>query len=217
MATKNSPETLRIRRLLRGLDRVFPDPKCELDYESTFQLLIAVILSAQCTDKRVNIVTPDLFRAYPTPEAMAGASQEAMEKLIHSTGFFRNKAKNIIACSRRIVERHNGQVPSSMEELVALAGVARKTANVVLGECFGIAEGVVVDTHVARQSNLLGLTKQKDPKRIEKDLMALIPKKKWIKFSHQMVLHGRRTCIARRPQCDECTLAKDCPSRMKKN
>ncbi len=204
-------EKKRISSVLRRLNRHFPDPKCELDYQGTYQLLVAVILSAQCTDVRVNIVTPPLFAAFPDPPAMAKATQAQVEALVKSTGFFRNKAKNIIATSKRLVESFGGNVPANMEDLLSLPGVARKTANVVLGECFGIAEGVVVDTHVNRLSNLLSLTKSQDPKRIEKDLMALLPKKRWIKFAHQLILHGRRTCIARRPKCDACFLLEHCP------
>ncbi len=214
---KNDQEKKRVSAILRGLTRLFPDPQCELDYETTYQLLIAVILSAQCTDVRVNMVTPPLFEAFPDAEAMSQATQEEVEILVKSTGFFRNKAKNIIAASRRIVEEFDGEVPAVMDDLLSLAGVARKTANVVLGECFGIAEGVVVDTHVRRLSNLLGLVDSQDPKRIEKELMALLPKKRWIKFSHQLILHGRRTCIANRPKCDQCPLLKHCPGAMQKD
>ncbi|MCA9320988.1 MAG: endonuclease III [Planctomycetes bacterium] len=214
MATVLLPEEKRrVNRILRRLDRIFPDPRCELDYESPFQLIIAVILSAQCTDVRVNMVTPALFARFPDPQDLAHADLTEVESLVRSTGFFRNKAKNIVGCARLLVERHQGEVPRTMDALLELPGVARKTANVVLGECFGIAKGVVVDTHVTRLSNLLGLTTHRDAKRIEQDLMALLPKSRWIKFSHQLILHGRRTCIARRPRCTECPLAKDCPGR----
>ena len=209
--SRRESEKKRLRSILRSLDRLFPDPKCELDYDTPYQLLVAVILSAQCTDVRVNMVTPPLFQAFPDAHAMAEATQAEVESLVKSTGFFRNKAKNIIATSRRLVEMWNGEVPNRMEDLLSLPGVARKTANVVLGECFGIAKGVVVDTHVKRLSNLLGLTTSSDPKKIEKDLMEILPRRRWIKFSHQLILHGRRTCIARRPRCDSCPLKKHCP------
>ena len=212
---QTAEEKKRLRAILRGLDRLFPDPKCELDYETPFQLLIAVILSAQCTDVRVNMVTPPLFDAFPDAHTMAQASQDEVEALVKSTGFFRNKARNIIATSQRLVEMWGGTVPSRMDDLLSLPGVARKTANVVLGECFGIAHGVVVDTHVKRLANLLGLTRSSDPGKIEKDLMALLPQRRWIKFSHQLILHGRRTCIARRPQCEACPLHRHCPNAPK--
>lgn len=202
----------RTAELVLCLDRLFPDPKCELDHRSPFELIIAVILSAQCTDKRVNMVTPVLFGRYPTPEALAAADLSDIERIIHSTGFFRNKAKNIVLCAQSLVKNFGGRVPPAMNDLLSLAGVARKTANVVLGECFGIAEGVVVDTHVTRLANLLGLTRSDDPKAIEKDLMAIVPRDRWIRFSHQLILHGRRTCIANRPRCAECGLADLCPA-----
>ena len=212
-ADRAKAEKARIRRILRRLDRLHPNPKCELDYETPFQLLVATILSAQCTDKRVNMVTPVLFEHYPTPEALAAADQGDVEAIIKSTGFFRNKAKNILGAARVLVEDFGGEVPADMDALLTLPGVARKTANVVLGECFGRAEGIVVDTHVRRLSRLLGLTEETDPKKIERDLMEIIPKSHWIRFAHQLILHGRRVCIARRPRCDECLLADDCPSR----
>lgn len=202
----------RLSGILERLDRIFPDPKCELDHASPFQLIIAVILSAQCTDKRVNMVTPILFAKWPNARALAGARQIDVEDVVKSTGFFRNKAKNIIACAQRIVDAFGGEVPGRMDDLLTLAGVARKTANVVLGECFGIAEGVVVDTHVTRLSGLLGLTKATDPKKIEDDLMRILPHDRRIRFSHQLILHGRRTCIANRPQCGDCGLVDLCPS-----
>lgn len=205
-------ERNRLRRILRKLDRMFPAPECELDHETPFQLLIATILSAQCTDKRVNLTTPALFKRFGTPAKLARAKQEDVEELVRSTGFFRNKAKNIIACARRIHDDFGGEVPADMDALLSCPGVARKTANVVLGVCFGIADGVVVDTHVKRIGGLLGLTGSTDPKRIEKDLMAILPRGHWIRFSHQLILHGRSVCIARRPRCGECALAADCPS-----
>ena len=186
--------------------------ECALDYDTPWQLVVAVILSAQCTDEMVNKVTPGLFRAHPTPASLAAATQESVEELVHSTGFYRNKAKNIIACAKRVIDEFGGEVPQTMDELLSLAGVARKTANVVLGEVYGIAEGVVVDTHVKRISNLLGLTKEQDPKKIEQEMMVKIPRDHWIRFAHQLIHHGRRTCIARRPKCEECFLADHCPS-----
>lgn len=198
---------------MRKLTKEFPAPQCALDHDTPFQLLVATILSAQCTDERVNLTTPALFEAYPDAFAMAKASPAHLEELIRSTGFFRNKAKNILGASVALVEDHDGVVPRTMDELLALPGVARKTANVVLGVAFGIAVGVVVDTHVSRISNLLELTSEKDPKKIERDLMAILPEKHWIDFSHRLILHGRKTCIARRPRCAECPIAKDCPSR----
>lgn len=205
-------ERNRVRRILRKLDKMFPDPRCALDHETPFQLVIATILSAQCTDKRVNMVTPALFARYGTAAELASAKQEDVEDLIRSTGFFRNKAKNVIACARRLHEEFGGEVPDDMDALLGCPGVARKTANVVLGVCFDIAEGVVVDTHVKRIANLLGLTKESDPVRIERDLTAILPRSHWIRFSHQIILHGRGICIARRPRCGECALAADCPS-----
>ena len=174
-------------------------------------MLIATILSAQCTDKRVNIVTKELFKKYRSAADYANASLAELEQAIKSTGFFRNKAKNIQACCRRLVERHGGQVPRTMEELTQLDGVGRKTANVVLGNAFGINAGVVVDTHVARLSHRLGLTKQKTPEKIEQELMALVPQKQWTLFSHWLIWHGRRRCYARKPDCDHCEIRKLCP------
>ncbi len=201
--------------IYQRLDRVFPDAHCELDHESPFQLLIATILSAQCTDVRVNMVTPALFRAYPTPSALAAAPISHVEELVRSTGFYKNKAKNIVGCARSLVELHGGQVPRSIEELAALPGVGRKTANVVLSNCFDVNEGVVVDTHVKRITGLLGLSKAATPEKIEEDLMKLFPRDQWGQLSHLLIFHGRRTCIARRPQCDLCVLVDLCPSRTK--
>ena len=201
--------------VLRRLRIQFPDAHCELDHESPFQLLVATILSAQCTDVRVNMVTPALFKKYPTPKKLAQADQADVEELIRSTGFFRNKAKNIIACAQGLLDHHQGDIPRTIEELSALAGVGRKTANVVLGNCFNINEGVVVDTHVKRITALLGLTKNTDPEKIEQELMKQIPQDQWCEASHLIIFHGRRTCIARRPQCDLCVIADICPSRGK--
>src|SRR6266568_7885 len=191
---------------------MYPKAKCSLDYTNAFELLIATMLSAQSTDVRVNIVTKSLFRKYPNPQAFAGASQVEMERDVRQTGFFRNKAKAVIAASKAIVEKHGGEVPRTIEELTALPGVGRKTANVVLGNAFKIAVGVVVDTHVARVSGRLGLTANLDPVKIEQDLMKLIPQKEWTVFSHRLIYHGRQICIARKPKCAECDLNDVCPS-----
>jgi endonuclease-3 len=203
----------RARGILRALIREYPEPKCALEHRSAFQLLAATILSAQCTDERVNMVTPELFRRYPGPEAMAEADPAELESLIRSTGFFRNKTKSLLGASLRIVEEYGGKVPGTMEELLSLPGVARKTANVVLGTWFGENEGVVVDTHVQRLTRRMGLTRQSDPKKIEQDLMGLFPRKEWTDLSHRLIQHGRRVCQARAPRCGECVLgAKLCPS-----
>lgn len=195
----------------RRLARSYPEAHCSLDFASPFQLLIATILSAQCTDKRVNVVTIDLFGRWPTAAALAAASQPAVETVIRSTGFFRAKAKNIRGCCAALVERHGGEVPRTLEELVRLPGVGRKTANVVLGSGFGMPSGVVVDTHVGRISRRLGLTRHADAVRAERDLMAVIPKSHWIAFSHRLIEHGRTVCTARRPSCEDCPLADLCP------
>ena len=193
----------RVAEILLRLDKAYPDAHCALIHSSPFQLLIATILSAQCTDERVNKTTPELFRQYPTPRYLAAVRQEVLEQVIRSTGFYRNKAKNIIGASRRIVREFGGKVPQTMEALLTLPGVARKTANVVLGNAFGKSAGVVVDTHVQRISGRLGLTKQATPEKIEQDLMKLIPQSRWTDFSHQIIFHGRRCCVARRPKCAE--------------
>ncbi len=206
-------EQLRRTRVLRKLRRLYPDADCALTHHTPFELLVATILSAQSTDKTVNEVTPALFRKYPTPAALAQARQPELEKLIHATGFFRNKARNLIGCAQALVAKHGSHVPSSMEELIALPGVGRKTANVVLGNAFGINDGVVVDTHVQRISQRLGLTAQKTPEKIERDLMAIVARKQWTIFSHRLILFGRETCQARKPKCSICALAPDCPSR----
>ena len=198
-------------QVVRRLKADYPDAKCALRHRSAFQLLVATILSAQCTDQRVNIVTKDLFRKYPKPADFATAPQADLEEAIKSTGFFRNKAKSIKACSNELMEKHDGKVPRNLDALVSLAGVGRKTANVVLGTAYGLPTGVVVDTHVARLSRRLGLTKQKDPVKIERDLMTLLPKKEWIDFSHRMIHHGRQICAARKPLCDDCSMKKFCP------
>jgi endonuclease-3 len=198
-------------RVVAHLAADYPDVTCALENESAFELLIATILSAQCTDERVNMVTPELFRRWPTPAAMATAPIEALEKVIHSTGFFRNKAKNIKACSRELADKYDGEVPRSIDAMVTLPGVGRKTANVVLGTCYGLATGVVVDTHVTRISKRLGLTKHTDATKIEKDLMQLVPQDQWVDFAHRMIHHGRRICTARKPKCPECSMRGFCP------
>ncbi len=203
----------RALEIIKRLKREYPDAHCALKHENAFQLLIATILSAQCTDVRVNIVTADLFRKYRAPQDYLKVEQTELEKDIHSTGFFRNKAKNIQAACERIVEIFGGKVPETMDELLTLGGVARKTANVVLGNAFGIASGVVVDTHVSRLSQRLGLTENKTPEKIEKDLEKLVPKKDWIMFPHWLITHGRQICIARKPKCGECVLENICPKK----
>lgn len=195
----------------RRLARAYPGANCSLDFASPFQLLIATILSAQCTDKRVNIVTVSLFDRWPTAEALAAATQPQVEAVIRPTGFFRAKAKNIRGCCAALVARHGGQVPLTLDELIHLPGVGRKTANVVLGSGFGIPSGVVVDTHVGRISRRLGLTRHTDAVRVERDLVAAIPKPHWIAFSHRLIEHGRTVCMARRPRCEACLLADLCP------
>lgn len=199
------------KRVVRQLKKDYPDAECALNFESPFQLLIATILSAQCTDVRVNIVTKDLFAKYPTPEAMAAAPVSKLEKLIQTTGFFRNKAKNIHAASKAIVDEHGGVVPEDLESLVRLPGVGRKTANVVLGTAFGIPSGVVVDTHVGRLVRRLGLTEKVDPVKVEEEMIEIVPRKEWIDFSHRLIHHGRAVCIARRPKCEICHFRKFCP------
>ena len=200
-----------VSKILRALRRDYPDVECALQYDSVVQLLVATILSAQCTDQRVNIVTKDLFRKYPTAAHLARVPIKQLEKEIRSTGFFRNKAKNIKACCQTLVDRFGGEVPRDMDLLVELPGIGRKTANVVLGTAFGLATGVVVDTHVGRLSRRLGLTDQTDPVKCERDLMEQLPRKEWIIFSHRMIHHGRRVCPARKPHCDECGMRKFCP------
>jgi len=196
---------------MAAFGRAYPEAHCELDHQSPLELLVATILSAQCTDRRVNIVTPALFQKYRTAADYAEAPLGELERAIKTTGFFRNKARNIKAACQTIVEKHGGQVPQTMEELIQLGGVGRKTANVVLGNAFGINVGVVVDTHVARLSQRLGLTKQKTPVKIERDLMALVPQNQWTLFSHWLIWHGRRRCFARKPDCANCEVRKWCP------
>lgn len=198
-------------KIVRGLKKTYPVAECALDHESAFQLLAATILSAQCTDERVNKATPALFKKYPTPEKLAKGKQADVEKIVKPLGFFRAKATNLRGMAKGLVDNHGGEVPQTLEELVKLPGVGRKTASVVLGTFYGIPSGVVVDTHVRRISNLLGLTSHKNPEIIERDLMAVLPKKEWIEYSHRIIHHGRAICIARRPQCSECPLLKHCP------
>ena len=201
----------RLKQVLRALKAEYPNVQCALEHQNALQLMIATILSAQCTDVRVNKVTPALFRKYPSVQAFAHAPQAELEEIIRTTGFFRNKAKNIIGASKRIVDRYGGQVPRDMENLLTLPGVARKTANVVLGTAFGIASGVVVDTHVFRITHRLGLTKGKTPEKVEMDLMKSIPRNEWINFSHRLIHHGRKVCAARKPACERCVLKELCP------
>jgi endonuclease-3 len=203
---------LRAPTILRRLKRAYPTARCALDYRNPFELLCSTILSAQCTDVRVNLVTPVLFSRYPTPAALARARPRDVEEIIKSTGFFRNKTKSLIGMAQALVADHGGQVPRTMQELRLLPGVGRKTANVVLGNAYGINEGITVDTHVARLSRRLGLTRQDDPVKIEQDLMPLFPRKDWGLLSHLLIFHGRQICIARRPRCRECVLADLCPS-----
>jgi endonuclease-3 len=206
-----SARSSRAKTLVQRLREAYPDAHCSLDFASPFQLVIATILSAQCTDKRVNMVTPELFRRWPDAAALAGAKQRDLEAVIRSTGFFRAKAKSLLGCARALVDRHGGEVPRTIEELVRLPGVGRKTANVVLGTAFGIASGVVVDTHVGRISRRLGLTRAADAVRAERDLVRVVPRENWIQFSHWLIEHGRGVCSARRPVCDDCSLLDLCP------
>ena len=207
-----APAGERIHTILQRLHAAYPNAECALHHRNAFELLVATILSAQCTDERVNLVTPALFARFPTPEAMAGADRDELETLIRSTGFYRNKAKNIQTAAQRIVSVYGGEVPATMDELLTLAGVARKTANVVLGVIYGIADGVVVDTHVKRLSNRLGLTTHEAPEKIERDLQQITPISEWINLSHLLIFHGRQVCDARKPLCATCCLNDLCPS-----
>jgi endonuclease-3 len=200
----------RIAKIRSELARLHPDAECALRYDNPLQLLVATILSAQCTDARVNMVTPALFAKYPDARAFANAEISELEKMIQSTGFFRNKAKNIRECCRQIVEKHGGVVPNNLDDLVQLPGIGRKTANVVLGDAFGVP-GITVDTHVGRLSRRMGFTVNEDPEKVEQDLMQLIPEDEWTPFSHRMILHGRQVCAARKPDCEGCTLHSYCP------
>jgi len=201
----------RAQEILAALARTYPQAHCELDYSTPLELLIATILSAQCTDKRVNIVTKELFRVCKSAADFVALPQEQLEEIVHTTGFFRAKAKNIKACCTALVERHGGEVPRTMDELTALAGVGRKTANVVLGNAFGLNVGVVVDTHVQRLTARLGLTRETTPEKIEQDMMRLVPREQWAVFSHWLIWHGRRRCDARKPDCAQCEIATLCP------
>jgi endonuclease-3 len=207
-----NPLRSQANRVRRALQKLYPDAHCALHFRTPLELLIATILSAQCTDQRVNMVTPALFARYPDADAYATADPKELERLIQSTGFFRNKARNIIQCCQQIVEHHGGEVPRTMAELVALPGVGRKTANVILGNAYGVP-GIPVDTHVARLSQRMGLTIHTDPVKIEHDLMELVPRKDWTMFGHQMIFHGRQVCHARKPDCVTCTLASFCPKK----
>lgn len=200
----------RLQGILVGLDKMYPNVVCALNHSNAWELLVATILSAQCTDKRVNEVTPDLFRKYPTIQDFASASQDEMAQDIRSTGFFNNKAKSVIGAARKILTDFKGEIPKTIEELITVPGAARKTANVVLGTVYGIASGVVVDTHVQRISRRLDLTKETDPVKIERDLMKILPKDRWISFSHQVIHHGRGPCVARNPKCVQCGIADLC-------
>lgn len=202
----------RAGKILAALEAAYPDAHCALDHAGPYQLLVATILSAQCTDARVNLVTPAFFARFPDAASLATGTQEEVEALIRSTGFFRNKAKNLLAMADAVVERHGGKVPATMDALRALPGVGRKTANVVLGNAFGLNEGITVDTHVGRIAKLLRLTAHTDPEKVEADLMPLFPRDKWTLLSHLLISHGRAVCIARRPRCGECVIARHCPS-----
>jgi len=203
-------ERRRVRKILEGLGALYPDAHCALNFENPLQLLVATILSAQCTDIRVNMVTPALFARYPSAQEYSDAKSSELETIIASTGFFRNKTKNIMECCRKIVAGHSGEVPGTLDELVQLPGVGRKTANVVLGNAFNVP-GITVDTHVGRLSRRLGLSEHEDPVKVEQDLMALIPQPEWTIFSHRTIFHGRQVCMARKPLCSSCSLAKLCP------
>lgn len=217
MATRKllQQRTERLAAILPILHKEFPRPLTALNYNSPFELLVATILSAQCTDERVNMVTPALFKRYPTLEEFANADQTELEQLIFTTGFYRNKAKSILGAARVILEDFKGELPRTLAEFVKVPGAGRKTASVVLGSAFGIAEGIVVDTHVARLSKRLGLTKETDPVKVERDLIEITPKNEWISLSHLLILHGRATCVARKPKCEICRIAKHCPSAEK--
>lgn len=207
---KETPRRRQATKIRTALKKLYPDAECALHYDSPLQLLIATILSAQCTDVRVNMVTPALFARFPDASSFANADRAEIEALIQSTGFFRNKAKHIQECCRLLVERHGGEVPSTLDELVQLPGIGRKTANVVLGNAFGIP-GITVDTHVGRLSRRLGLTEEDDPEKVERDLMALLPEEEWTQMSHSLILHGRQVCHARKPNCAGCEMEKFCP------
>jgi endonuclease III len=209
---RRSPKAERAPEIYRRLDRAYPDAHCALDFTNPFQLIVATILSAQCTDKRVNMVTPELFRRYPTPAALAAADPADVEAIIKSTGFFRAKTKSLIGMATAVDEKHGGRIPAEMDSLVELPGVGRKTANVVLGNAFATNEGVVVDTHVTRVSQRLALTRHTDPIKIEQDLIKLFPRESWTMLSHLFIEHGRQVCVARTPKCESCPLSDICPA-----
>jgi endonuclease III len=209
---KFAPVEQRAPEIYEKLSAEYPDAKCALDHRNPFELIVATILSAQCTDQRVNMVTPALFERFPSAEKMSAAKPEVLEEMIKSTGFFRNKTKSLLGMSGTVVEKHGGEIPRSMDELVELPGVGRKTANVVLGNAFGIDEGIVVDTHVSRLSNRLALSRESDPVKIEQDLIALYPKNRWTMLSHLLISHGRAICDARKPLCEKCVVNRLCPS-----
>lgn len=211
MAETEKSKKIRIQKIIKTLRKSYPEAKCALFYSTPFELLAATILSAQCTDKRVNMVTPALFRKYPDIPAFAAARQEDLEQIIQSTGFYRNKAKNIIGAAQQIIERYRGEVPKELEALIELPGIGRKTANVILGNAYGIP-GIPVDTHMIRINNRLKLTSHQDPVKIEFDLMPLVPQKDWTEYSHLIILHGRSRCFARKPDCSGCEIEKFCPS-----
>ena len=210
--TRTSPPDARARTVFRRLRAEYPDARCSLTFASPWELLVATILSAQCTDDRVNMVTPGLFRRFPSPEAFAGATQAEVEEAIRSTGFFRNKARSLIGAARAILHDHGGEVPRTMDELKRVPGAGRKTANVVLGNAYGIAEGIAVDTHASRLSLRLGLTDTPDPVRAERELMALLPRRMWTDWTHLLIAHGRAVCTSRKAYCDRCVIADLCPS-----
>jgi endonuclease-3 len=210
--TRDAP--VRAPEILARLRALYPDARCALEHRNAFELLCATILSAQCTDARVNLVTPALFAAYPTPAALAQARPAEVEEIVRSTGFFRNKTRSLIGMAQALVADHGGEVPRTMEQLQVLPGVGRKTANVILGNAYRINEGITVDTHVARLSRLLGLTRQSEPVKIEQDLMPLFPREQWALLSHLLIFHGRQVCIARRPRCGDCVLSDLCPSSL---
>jgi endonuclease III len=214
-ATNKDLEPERIAAILKGLDEAYPEVECALTHRSAWELLVATILSAQCTDVRVNMVTPELFRRFPTPQAMSKATLPELEELIRTTGFFRNKAKSIQGAALKVVGEFGGKVPQTLAELITIPGAARKTANVVLGVCFGKAEGVVVDTHVFRIARRLGLAKGETAEKVEQELMRILPQDRWIAFSHQLIHHGRQVCDARKPKCDRCNLEQLCHSKDK--
>ena len=212
MITRKDPPEIRIVPILEILSGTYPNAECALNFQNPYQLLVATILSAQCTDERVNKVTPEFFKRYPDPKAVAKAQRDEIEEVIRSTGFFRNKARALQESAQALIDNHHGQVPDTMEQMVELPGVGRKTANVILGTALGIESGITVDTHVRRLSNRLGLTDQTDPDKIEQDLMKIVPRGHWVDFGHRMILHGRQICQARKPKCGECPVAELCPS-----